>query len=110
MAYGQEDKQTVLSNPSGSAKFEQFVSGLGWEVDLATHEGFIGGLQRNGSNGVTAPYYCTSTLEVMYHVSTRMPAQSDDERHKKVSQYSFRYIYSMHLQYAGYMHVWISAT
>ena len=83
MAYGQEDKQTILSNPSGSAKFEQFVTGLGWEVDLATHEGFIGGLQRNGSNGVTAPYYCTSTLEVMYHVSTRMPAQSDDERHKK---------------------------
>ena len=84
VASGQEDKRSILSNSLGSPAFEDFVSALGWEVDLATHEGFMGGLQRNGSNGATAPYYCTSALEVLFHVSTRMPANSDDDLHRKV--------------------------
>ncbi|XP_067941820.1 ral GTPase-activating protein subunit alpha-1-like isoform X3 [Watersipora subatra] len=84
VANGHEDKQSILSNSSASSAFERFVSGLGWEVDLATHEGFMGGLQRNGTNGLTAPYYCTSTLEIMYHVSTRMPATTEEDRHRKL--------------------------
>lgn len=84
VASGQEDKQSILSNSSASPAFERFVSSLGWEVDLATHEGFLGGLQRNGSNGATAPYYCTSTLEVIYHVSTRMPVESEEDIPRKV--------------------------
>uniref|UniRef100_A0A3Q4GXS4 Ral GTPase activating protein catalytic subunit alpha 2 n=1 Tax=Neolamprologus brichardi TaxID=32507 RepID=A0A3Q4GXS4_NEOBR len=75
---GQEDKCSILSNSAGSQDYEDFVSGLGWEVDLATHCGFMGGLQRNGSTGLTAPYYATSTVEVIFHVSTRMPSDSDD--------------------------------
>ena len=85
VANGQEDKQSILSNSSASPAFERFISNLGWEVDLASHEGFMGGLQRNGSNGSTAPYYCTSTLEVVYHVSTRMPAETNEDLNKKVS-------------------------
>ncbi|CAN9502302.1 unnamed protein product [Ophioblennius macclurei] len=81
---GQEDKCSILSNSAGSQAFEDFVSGLGWEVDLATHCGFMGGLQRNGSTGLTAPYYATSTVEVIYHVSTRMPSDSDDSLTKKL--------------------------
>lgn len=54
------------------------------QVDLATHCGFMGGLQRNGSTGVTAPYYATSTVEAIFHVSTRMPSDSDDCLTKKV--------------------------
>uniref|UniRef100_H2SYW2 Ral GTPase activating protein catalytic subunit alpha 2 n=1 Tax=Takifugu rubripes TaxID=31033 RepID=H2SYW2_TAKRU len=81
---GQEDKCSILSNSSGSQAFEDFVSGLGWEVDLATHCGFMGGLQRNGSTGLTAPYYATSTVEAIFHVSTRMPSDSDDCLTKKL--------------------------
>lgn len=44
----------------------------------------MGGLQRNGSTGQTAPYYATSTVEVIFHVSTRMPSDSDDSHTKKV--------------------------
>ncbi|XP_055718919.1 ral GTPase-activating protein subunit alpha-2-like isoform X4 [Salvelinus fontinalis] len=81
---GQEDKCSILSNSAGSRAYEDFVSGLGWEVDLATHCGFMGGLQRNGSTGHTAPYYATSTVEVIWHVSTRMPSNSDDCLTKKL--------------------------
>lgn len=45
----------------------------------------MGGLQRNGSTGQTAPYYATSTVEVIFHVSTRMPSDSDDSLTKKVA-------------------------
>uniref|UniRef100_A0A3P9LB48 Ral GTPase activating protein catalytic alpha subunit 2 n=1 Tax=Oryzias latipes TaxID=8090 RepID=A0A3P9LB48_ORYLA len=81
---GQEDKCSILSNNAGSQAYEDFVSGLGWEVDLATHCGFMGGLQRNGSTGLTAPYYATSTVEVIFHVSTRMPSDSEDSITKKL--------------------------
>ncbi|XP_061897833.1 ral GTPase-activating protein subunit alpha-2 isoform X7 [Entelurus aequoreus] len=81
---GQEDKCSILSNSAGSKDYEDFVSGLGWEVDLATHCGFMGGLQRNGSTGLTAPYHATSTVEAIFHVSTRMPSDSDDCLTKKL--------------------------
>nr|XP_033792148.1 ral GTPase-activating protein subunit alpha-2 isoform X2 [Geotrypetes seraphini] len=84
IAEGQEDKCSILSNSGGSQAYEDFVAGLGWEVDLSTHCGFLGGLQRNGSTGQTAPYYATSTVEAIFHVSTRMPSDSDDSLTKKL--------------------------
>ncbi|XP_042680704.1 ral GTPase-activating protein subunit alpha-2 isoform X1 [Centrocercus urophasianus] len=84
IAEGQEDKCSILSNARGSQAYEDFVAGLGWEVDLSTHGGFMGGLQRNGSTGQTAPYYATSTVEIIFHVSTRMPSDSDDSLTKKL--------------------------
>uniref|UniRef100_A0AAY4CSA1 Rap-GAP domain-containing protein n=1 Tax=Denticeps clupeoides TaxID=299321 RepID=A0AAY4CSA1_9TELE len=81
---GQEDKCSILSNTEGSQAYEDFVSGLGWEVDLATHCGFLGGLQRNGSTGHTAPYYATSNVEVIFHVSTRMHSDNEDSLTKKL--------------------------
>ncbi|KFM77896.1 Ral GTPase-activating protein subunit alpha-2, partial [Stegodyphus mimosarum] len=84
VAPGQEDKNTILSNPGGSQEFEEFVAGLGWEVDLENHAGFLGGLQRNKSTGETAPYYATPFTEVIFHVSTRMSTIEADAIHKKV--------------------------
>ncbi|KAM8946472.1 ral GTPase-activating protein subunit alpha-2 [Pelodytes ibericus] len=84
IAEGQEDKCSILSNSGGTKAYEDFVGGLGWEVDLSTHCGFMGGLQRNGSTGQTAPYYATSTFEVIFHVSTRMLSDSDDSLTKKL--------------------------
>ncbi|XP_062324670.1 ral GTPase-activating protein subunit alpha-1 isoform X2 [Osmerus eperlanus] len=84
VAEGQEDKHSILSNTSGSQAYEDFVSGLGWEVNLTSHCGFMGGLQRNRSTGLTTPYYATSTVEAVFHVSTRMPPDSDDSLTKKL--------------------------
>jgi len=44
----------------------------------------MGGLQRNRSTGLTTPYYATSTTEVVFHVSTRMPPDQDHNLTKKV--------------------------
>ncbi|XP_042904592.1 ral GTPase-activating protein subunit alpha-1 [Parasteatoda tepidariorum] len=85
VAAGQEDKNSILSNPGASQEFEEFVAGLGWEVELETHPGFLGGLQRNKTTGDTAPYYATPFTEVIFHVSTRMSASMEpDSIHKKV--------------------------
>uniref|UniRef100_A0A1I8P732 Rap-GAP domain-containing protein n=1 Tax=Stomoxys calcitrans TaxID=35570 RepID=A0A1I8P732_STOCA len=77
VASGQEDKNSILRNASGSSMYEMFVSALGWEIDLETHNGFLGGLPRQGC-GATAPYYATPFLEVIYHVATRMPSDTPE--------------------------------
>ncbi|XP_044127388.1 ral GTPase-activating protein subunit alpha-1 isoform X4 [Bufo gargarizans] len=84
IADGQEDKHSILSNTGGSQDYEDFVAGLGWEVNLANHCGFLGGLQRNKSTGLSTPYFTTSMVEVMFHVSTRMLSDSDDCLTKKL--------------------------
>nr|XP_003471935.1 ral GTPase-activating protein subunit alpha-1 isoform X5 [Cavia porcellus] len=84
VAEGQEDKHSILTNIGGSQEYEDFVAGLGWEVNLTNHCGFMGGLQKNKSTGLTTPYFATSTVEVIFHVSTRMPSDSDDSLTKKL--------------------------
>ncbi|XP_075222670.1 putative Rho GTPase-activating protein CG5521 [Lycorma delicatula] len=78
VADGQEDKNSILNNTSGSQAYEDFIAGLAWEVELESHTGFMGGLQRNKTTGATAPYYATSFTEVIFHVSTRMPSSSSE--------------------------------
>lgn len=75
-----------------------------FQVDLATHCGFMGGLQRNGSTGLTAPYYATSTVEVIFHVSTRMPSDSDDCLTKKVKKKLVLTIRTSGLSVLNYLH------
>lgn len=82
VAEGQEDKMSVLSNSAGSKAYENFVAGIGWEIDLATHTGFMGGLEKNQSTGETTPYWATSSVEVIFHVSTRMPSGPEDHNKK----------------------------
>ncbi|KAL3309023.1 Ral GTPase-activating protein subunit alpha-2, partial [Cichlidogyrus casuarinus] len=79
---GQEDKQSILLNSQGSAEFENFVHGLGWSVDLAKHQGFMGGLDAR-INGASTPYYSNSTTEVIFHTSTCMPSDCDDAVNRK---------------------------
>ena len=54
------------------------------QVDLSTHTGFMGGLEKNLSTGPSAPYFATHSLEVIFHVSTRMPGSEDEELKTKV--------------------------
>ncbi|KRT80608.1 hypothetical protein AMK59_5863, partial [Oryctes borbonicus] len=84
VAPGQEDKNSVLSNQGGSAAYEQFLASLAWEIELEGHTGFLGGLPRQGSTGLTAPYTATSFLEAIFHVATRMPGDSPEAVLNKV--------------------------
>lgn len=43
---GQDLQQEILKNEEGSERFQQFVSSLGWNVSVADHTGFLGGLDR----------------------------------------------------------------
>ncbi|KAJ3038843.1 Ral GTPase-activating protein subunit alpha-2 [Rhizophlyctis rosea] len=83
VAPGQEDEQSVLRNDRASAEYNDFVSSLGWEVDLATHPGFLGGLERNTATGSSATYYCTSTLEMIFHDVVKMPTDPNDKKQVK---------------------------
>jgi hypothetical protein len=84
VAPGQEDKNSILSNQGGSASYEQFLAALAWEVELEGHTGFLGGLQRLGSTGLTAPYVATSFSEAIFHVATRMPGDTPETVLNKV--------------------------
>lgn len=75
---GQEDEQSILHNAQGSPMYDDFVASLGWEVDLATHPGYLGGLERNMTNGTRATYYCSSTVELIFHDATKMPTDPHD--------------------------------
>ncbi|KJE91836.1 hypothetical protein CAOG_009595 [Capsaspora owczarzaki ATCC 30864] len=80
VAPGQEDEHSIYANVKGSKLYEDFLAGLGWEVNLATHRGFFGGLDPNLSTGRSTPFYGTSTMEVIFHVATRMiPVNGDTD-------------------------------
>lgn len=82
VGHGQEDKNSILCNSTGSRAFEDFVSALAWEVNLSSHLGFKGGLSSNKIAAETGLYYCNASTEVMFHVSTRIPVSNvtdDDE-------------------------------
>ncbi|XP_022817370.1 probable Rho GTPase-activating protein CG5521 isoform X1 [Spodoptera litura] len=75
---GQENRNEILSNRCGSPAYEAFLAALAWEVELESHVGFTGGLRGGGGGGVSAPYVATLTLEALFHVATRMPADTPD--------------------------------
>jgi hypothetical protein len=79
---GQEDKQSILSNQYGSKDYEDFLKGLAWNIDLESHEGFMGGLPRTHRSQAT-PYYANSCTEILFHVSTRMNSPNDENKISK---------------------------
>ena len=50
---------------------------------MTTHAGYLGGLEATLKSGTKAPYYCTSTTEVIYHVATWMPTDAQDPQQVK---------------------------
>ena len=83
---GQEDQIEVLRNDSEgrSPLFSEFVRCVGWPIDVETHRAYLGGLDPKLTTGVTAPYYATSTYELIFHDLTSMPTTDDPQQiHKK---------------------------
>lgn len=83
VAPGQEDEISIFLNQDSSSEYQEFVSSLGWEIDVATHPGYLGGLNKNLADGVKAIYYCSSTIEIIYHDATRMVNDEDDPKQVK---------------------------
>eukprot|EP00003_Mantamonas_plastica_P031727 TRINITY_DN835_c0_g1_i2.p1 TRINITY_DN835_c0_g1~~TRINITY_DN835_c0_g1_i2.p1 ORF type:complete len:1390 (-),score=473.18 TRINITY_DN835_c0_g1_i2:74-4243(-) len=86
MSEGQTDANAILQNEVGSPQYLEFIESLGWMVDVTEHSGFMGGLDyQKLTTGVNAPYFATSTTEVMFHVPTMMPNNpvDDTQAHKK---------------------------
>jgi hypothetical protein len=83
---GQEREPDILANTMGSSDYEDFLVSLGWEVDLTTHSGYRGGLEKTLKSGSKTQYFCSPTYEVIFHVATKMPTDlSDPTQLKKVS-------------------------
>ncbi|KAK9718834.1 hypothetical protein K7432_005190 [Basidiobolus ranarum] len=80
---GQEDESSILSNSQGSLAYEKFLHELGQEVELETHKGYLGGLERNSTTGKTAIYYSSTSVEMMFHDATRIPTDANDPKQLK---------------------------
>ena len=64
-----------------SKYFREFITGLGWSVDIPTHVGYDGGLDRkNQSNGKSSIFYADFMNEIMFHVAPLIPTDPKDEQ------------------------------
>lgn len=83
VAQGQDDESSLLKNSTSSVEYQEFVSSMGWQVDLATHPGYKGGLEENMMVNGQATYFCTSSLEIIFHDVTKMITDQSDPRQLK---------------------------
>ncbi|KAJ2847464.1 hypothetical protein IWW36_003844, partial [Coemansia brasiliensis] len=82
---GQWTEAEILSNTrqNTSLAYQNFVRSLGWPIDLATFNGFIGKLERDGSDGKLCPYFSDEGVEVIFHEAASMPTNQEDIRQIK---------------------------
>jgi len=82
---GQDDQKDIFRNEKKTELYAEFVSGLGWTIDIANHRGYLGGLDPKLTTGITCPYYANSIMEVIFHEVTSMPTNETDPQqiHKK---------------------------
>ncbi|KAJ3313951.1 Ral GTPase-activating protein subunit alpha-2 [Boothiomyces sp. JEL0838] len=79
----QEDEMSIFKNETGSIEYDEFVKSLGWEINLAEHTGYTGGLDSNLVKGGICTYYCTSTVEMVFHDVTKMRIDKEDLKQVK---------------------------
>ncbi|OHT00404.1 Rap/ran-GAP family protein [Tritrichomonas foetus] len=64
-----------------SPHFQEFITGLGWPIDLSTHSGYDGGLDiKNNRNGKTSIYYADFMNEIMFHIAPLIPVDPKDDQ------------------------------
>ncbi|KAI8895011.1 hypothetical protein BC833DRAFT_602787 [Globomyces pollinis-pini] len=80
---GQEDEYSIFRNITGSIEYDEFVSSLGWEIDIGEHPGYCGGLDSNMVINGKAVYYCNSTIEMVFHDITKFPTDLTDSKQLK---------------------------
>ncbi|ORY49997.1 hypothetical protein BCR33DRAFT_734729 [Rhizoclosmatium globosum] len=114
VAPGQEDETNILRNHDASLEYREFVTSLGWEVwrilkkclefnihfkvDISKHMGYIGGLERNQTAGISTLYYCDHSIEMVFHDALKMPVDAHDPKQvKKTDQSKKRHIGNDHV-------------
>ena len=85
IGYGQEDKTRIFSNTHGSPNYEEFLTHLGWQVDLSKHTGFRGGLHQQANTH--SIYYANALVEIMFHVATMIDGSTDEDRLRKKTRH-----------------------
>ncbi|KAJ2003347.1 hypothetical protein H4R26_003123 [Coemansia thaxteri] len=82
---GQWTEVEILSNlhSDTSGSYRSFVDSLGWPVDLATFQGFVGKLESDGSDGKQCPYFADESTEVVFHEAAAMLNDANDTRQIK---------------------------
>ncbi|KAG8194110.1 hypothetical protein JTE90_003050 [Oedothorax gibbosus] len=82
-----EDEVAILSNIYGSARYVEFLKGLGEIVDLSEsdpHTTYLGGLDTRGEDGTFALIWHDDVMQVVFHVATFMiNKESDKNRNEK---------------------------
>jgi hypothetical protein len=58
-----------------SAHYRDFLSGLGWAIDLRSHSGFLGGIDHRASRA--SVYYADAFHELMFHVAGMIGDQTE---------------------------------
>lgn len=100
--HGQDDQKIILRNDSKLALYKEFVRGLGWNVDIASHRGYLGGLDPKLTTGTHSPYFANSIMEVIFHDISAMPTNPSDNQqiHKKrhVGNDIVHIVYSEHVR------------
>jgi hypothetical protein len=80
VAPGQEDELSIFKNAQGSPQYEEFVRSLGWQVNLAYHPGYAGGLDSSMVKDGLAIYFCNSMSEIIFHDATKLENQEHDPK------------------------------
>ncbi|XP_077979844.1 tuberin-like [Glandiceps talaboti] len=79
---GQVNNQAaILSNVYGSARYVEFLRGLGQLINLKDSTGneiYTGGLDHNGADGKFAYSWQDDVMQVIFHVATLIPNKSSD--------------------------------
>ena len=72
-----------FGNEGGSLDYQEFISTLGWGVNLSSHRGHKGILEDTGCN--VAPYWSDYSTEIIFQVTTLIPNRNDipDHSHKR---------------------------
>ncbi|KAH3761930.1 rap/ran GTPase-activating protein [Pelomyxa schiedti] len=81
---GQFMEEDIYANVRLPEDYQKFVSSLGWDIQVATHNGFLGDLDRRALTGATAPYYANFSTEVIFHVSSKMPNHQQNQHKKRL--------------------------
>ncbi|XP_015792101.1 tuberin [Tetranychus urticae] len=77
----QQDLSQILSNRYGSFRYMKFIRGLGTLIklkDIDTSSYYIGGLAKDGKDGVFAVNWKDNLTQVVFHISTLMPNKEND--------------------------------
>ncbi|KAH0787357.1 Rap/ran-GAP family protein [Histomonas meleagridis] len=83
IAKNKKNQNEILSTgwTAASPLFKEFLSGIGWNIDLVTHYGYDGLFDmKKFTNGKSSIYYADSNCQIMYHVSPLIPNSLKDEQ------------------------------